>query len=681
MPMDGDSDGVGPSSPRYRDVTSPESGADALSQPNNVTAEGTGESLFQPEAANDLSWYSDHFDEHIRHTLRHRNGDERLDASKRPHRISMPGWTDHTVSHFFAAVSRHSRLRADLIAMELDLPESEVMAYLDALDEGLAKVYWRVDTETGGVRSKVDGAKRRRVFEEGRAHSVREVSEEWIAKEEELARRVDELVKQRERAIEELERAKQRKAERSEIKREVLTTVTDRAERKAVRHDRFADIDGGWAREDWGRSLDSKKMAQLDKLTRPSWSEWYSRRVHGNDPVRCSSGPPFEDGEDSLDHRPTLETTGKLSKHAKIAIDNAALESLVAIEKSARTPEQRAEIAKLQNRKRNRDNVRLNKLTQEGLSSADIEAKGGVDSAYLSIIGKSIKVERLLPGQITPDHSRYRHASPRKPSQSAGSDRTRRALTGTTTSEDGAALEDLRRIGMFQMITNDSLDMINFTQLASLTTNVEIPLQTIQDVNGKTKAFLRSLVMSAIVIAETERAQCGDQIQLSVEHVRLAMGHSSATLGLADRQPNGDDEPPQDELDSDSDTHELTEDEDFELDVHLDAMDEAMDEDLERRLFISAGYDPPPVEDPVKDLQGAQEGMCNPQDDHYGPVADGSLAYLGVLAKVDKARRHRHSIQQRSILFPSTYYRRNLGQRRKRTAHKTAAIIEDSDSA
>lgn len=616
MPTESDSDEAGPSRTPPRDVRRSTSAWDA-SQDEGILTEGTAKSQTHAQDADDLSWYMDQLDEHVRSTIRHRNGHERQDSSKRTHRISMPGWTAETQSRFFAAVSRHSRLRADLIAMEVGLPESEVMAYLDGLDEGLAKLVWRVESGTDGTRPKITGSKRRRVFEAGRSHSAREVSEDWIAKEEEMSRRLDDLVKQRDRTNEELELAKRRKGERLTIERELTTTTTDRAERKRIKTQKLEELDRNWAREDWGQSLNSTKLLQLDKLTKPSWSEWYGRRIRGKDPVRYSSAPASDDGLGSTHQglAATLrETTGKLSKHAKIAIDNAALESLVAIEKSARTPEQRAEIAKLQNRKRNRDHARLDKLTQQGLSSADIEAKGGVDSAYLTSIGKSIDDERLGSSQLQNDlHTRLSSPQTRPQSPRPAIDRTRRAMTGTTTSEDGAAVEDLRRIGMVDTISQASLDVINFQQLSKLcASNVEISLQTMQDVNCKVKSFTKSLVLSAILIAESERAQCGDDIELGVDHVRRAMTSGSTTrLGLADLMIDNEvDGSLSDELDDDdSDTHEMTDDEDFELDIHLDALDEAVDQDLERRLYESAGFDRPSDQTPSKDIDVTQKGM------------------------------------------------------------------------
>lgn len=618
MPTESESDEAGPSRTHPRDVRRSTSAKDA-SQRDETAAESTAKSQDHDHGEDDLSWYMEQFDEHVRSTIRHRDGQGHDDSSKRSHPISMPGWTAETQSRFFAAVSRHSRLRADLIAMEIDLPESEVMAYLDGLDEGLAKVVWRVESGADGTRPKVTGSKRRRVFEAGRSHSAREVSEDWIAKEEEMSRRLDELCKQRDRANEELELAKRRKADSSAIKRELTTTITDRAERNRIKTQKLEELDRYWTREDWGKSLDSIKLLQLDKLTKPSWSEWYSRRVHGQGPVRYSSAPPSDDGlgpSHQLSSTIPRETTGKLSKHAKIAIDNAALESLVAIEKAARTPEQRAEIAKLQNRKRNRDNARLDKLTQQGLSRAEIEAKGGVDSAYLISIGKSVDDERLGSGQLRNNpHSRL--SSPQKRTQSLrpGIDRTLRAMTGTTISEEGAAVEDLRRIGIFQTISEASLDVINFQQLANLCAkNVEISLQTMQDAHCNMKSFTKTLVLSAILIAESERAQCGGDIELGVDHVRRAMASvSTAQLGLADLMidnERGADGSLSDELDGDdSDAHEMTDEEDLELDVHLDALDEALDQHLERRLYESAGCDRPSDQTPTKDIDVTQKGM------------------------------------------------------------------------
>lgn len=560
-----------------------------------------------------LKWYTDHFDQHVRATIRHQDGLGRSDPSKRPHPPSMPGWTVDTASSFFAAVSRHSRLRTDLIASEVDQPESEVIAYLDALDEGLAKVIKTVESGTDGDRAVQRRLKHRRIFEQGKAHSAREVSQGWIRKEEELASMVNELVRQRDTADKELERAKRKKVERSTIVREVKTNIQDRVERKRVKIEKLSQLDNDWASEEWGQSLDRTKLLQLNKLTQPSWSEWYSRRIHNKHPNPSTEPPSDHDAGSALPDMGTREvsTTGKLSRHAKIAVDNATLQSLLSIDKPDRSREQRSEITKLQNRKRNRDNVRLDKLRRQGLSDADIEAKGGIDAAFLLSVGKSLEDESPSVSRLqTPVGSR--HASPERQVMSPRPDRSRTSFTGTTTSEEGAAVRDLRRIGIDRGVHDTSLDIINFQQLAALSATVDTSLLHLNEVNHKMKTFLKKLLLSAIVIAEAERTLRGNGVELGVEHVHAAMEISStARFGIND-QRSTEDVSLLDQSDSDDNhDHEMTDEEDYELDVHLDALDEAMDEDLELRLSRFMNHSSTSSHGPRRDPHKVQEGTCN----------------------------------------------------------------------
>ena len=262
-----------------------------------------------------------------------------------------------------------------MIAEDCDKPESEVLLYLDSLDRGLAKI-------VGKDQSDQDG-RRNRGRREGKAKSAREMTESWIQEEERLAVYMIQDVRESDRSEAEAQTSKRRR-----MKAVVRKEIEDRAERRSLRRERTTELQTRWAREDWGRSIGWEKLGQLDKLTRPSWSDWYGDRVRQTH--RRSTKPEILDTAEPPD---SPDPSRKLTKHEKIAIDNATLETLLAIEKSARSSEQRADLTKLLNRKRNRENTRMQSLLQQGKTDEEIKQEGGVNKVYLKSIGKDVDAE------------------------------------------------------------------------------------------------------------------------------------------------------------------------------------------------------------------------------------------------------------------------------------------------
>jgi hypothetical protein len=515
--------------------------------------------------------------------MRHIEGLDYHDARYSHDTSTWLGWSSQDQSCFFAALSRHSRLRADLVAYDCGKPESEVLLYLDSLDRGLANVV-QVD------QSDQDG-RRKRGSREGRAKSAREMTESWIQEEEILAGHLIQADQGGKRMEEEMQTYKKRKIERSVMKPRVREEVEDRAERRRLRNEGLAELQKSWDREDWGRRIGWEKLGQLDKLTRPSWSEWYADRVHRATEKSTPIKPP-----DTVETPPNPVKTGHLSKHVKIAIDNAALEALLAVEKRSRSPQQRADLTKLLNRKRNRENTRLQKLLQAGKTEEEIKLEGGVDKAYLKSIGKAVDAESStnapLGFSIT---TKQETPMPLRPARLRSESRHGTPVDTLTVSEDDSALQDLRNMGLDTYLASENLDIINFSSLASQYTGPDIPLPILQHINDSVKNYLRQLVLQAILMAEASAIQstADNQPQIESQHVEYAIAmmddsqkgqirvslypHEIESPEEADHvTPNNDDEP------------SLTDQEDNELDQGATDLDEKLDSAAELALWQAA---------------------------------------------------------------------------------------------
>ena len=115
------------------------------------------------------------------------NTDDDIDSEDDPSIINDVFWTAREKSLFFHALSRHSRLRLDLVA--LDVPSKtylDVLAYVAYLDEISDKAQVsRGELGTGGsFRSEYESSL-------AGLPSAREVSEGWIRREEKLGERLE----------------------------------------------------------------------------------------------------------------------------------------------------------------------------------------------------------------------------------------------------------------------------------------------------------------------------------------------------------------------------------------------------------------------------------------------------------------------------------------------------------
>jgi hypothetical protein len=482
------------------------------------------------------------------------------------------------------------------VAYDCGKPESEVLLYLDALDRGLAGVVQNDQSDQDG--------KRRMGRREGKAKSAREMTESWIQEEESLAGQIIQDERETERIEEETQLSKRRRIERNAMKVKARDEAEDKADRRRLRAQGDAELQSRWAREDCGRAIGWEKLGQLDKLTRPSWSEWYADRVRRLDTPTATKSDAPESPSSSVRPQP-------LGKHHKIAMDNAALEALLDIHKRSRSKQQRADLTKLLNRKRNRENTRLQKLLQAGKTEEEIRQEGGVDKAYLKSIGKDEGAE--TPVQ-TPVIMKVETPLPSKRTRLASISRQGTPMDPTTVSEDNAAMQDLRDMGLDTYLASENLDIINFAALASQYAGPDISLPILHDILRTVKTYLRQLMSQAILVAETSAFQTADDDppEVKTKHVEYAitvlddfhMGPARVSLYPHDTATGEDD------LIADDESG-LTDEEDNALDQAATELDEKLDSAAELSLWQAAEELSLPDLEP-DDIVASRIGECFP---------------------------------------------------------------------
>jgi hypothetical protein len=538
----------------------------------------------------EVQWYAKYLESHIQTFSQHCDGSDEKSRINLYHTSTWLDWTVNDKSRFFAAVSRHSRLRADLIALDCSKPESEVYIYLDALDKGLNNAL--VEEESDKPVTNTPSRKKR--LRQGKMLAAREVSEDWLKREEELAQTLLQDVLEEERLVEETESATKRHEGRRTIPCG-LKAVEDRQERHRQRKKALEDQEIIWEREDWGRALDGTKLDQLNKLTKRSWSEWYRDRVR---PSRFALAPSVDPA--ALDEDVPTAQKG-FSKHTKIAIDNATLQSLQAMSKRERTSEQRADLAKLVNRKRNRDNVRMKRLLELGMTEETIEEGGGIDKAFLRSIGQDEDAETAVLAELG-DLGRSARPSPVKTSRAKSTSRQASPVNfeAPTVSEEDAGVKHLRHIGLDDYIHARNLDIINFEAIALMKDGPDVSLPMLEILMKKLRAYLRQLILRSVLVAEADAVQADGAAHIESHHIEAALADAEAIVmdvaGSFSRRGPSDPGPETTEIDieigypSETDL-QLTEDEDVGIDEAANAMDQTMDMSAERELWRSIGLD------------------------------------------------------------------------------------------
>ncbi|WVR09223.1 hypothetical protein IAU60_006286 [Kwoniella sp. DSM 27419] len=432
------------------------------------------------------TWYLHHLDSHITSARRHVFGTsteyERVDVTIVP--PSNAFWDPSEKALFFASLRRHSRFRPDLIAAEIPSKSAtEVEWYLDLLESG-AEVVGQVDR-----RRVNEGAPRwdgTRSWRAGLAPAAREVSDEWIEKEEELAEGVARLIDKRTEDYQ----AKINKSSRRKEKLSVVKAITGTDESTPYEKRAYGEeslevkaLKNRWAIEDWSGSLDEGKLSALNRLLKPDWCTWYNDRLREG-PGEGEDGDEHDDSDEAGAERKGLPSKG--DPRGKIALDYQHFEELSSIPKKERTTEQRRQLAAIVNRRRNRVKYRTNKLVQEGMRLEDIEAAGGADAIFASREGAAeddVKIRiRTPPGQ-------------------AG------------TEGDARMLKDL---GMYEHVLMTGLGVFNYDEIGLIAKSLatgkapEPSFVVLRMIKDELLRFLRPLIHQTILVAEQAYLQSAE---------------------------------------------------------------------------------------------------------------------------------------------------------------------------
>lgn len=305
--------------------------------------------------------------------------------------------------------------------------------YLDLLRDGVEEVR-RTDGLVRGYRDRSRRWKRSHRWMFGRAESAREVSDEWVRREEELALVVERDVTARDEEVMRSKREKTRRKSRKEVLK--ATGVKKADQLKEVHHPAVIELEKEWSMEAWGEEITLRKLATLDQLMMPEWSKWYSDRLSLKQDPYLSPSPTDTASTDRSAGRPT-------NKVDRIASVTAQYDELSMIPEDEGTGEQRAALAVIQNRKHNREKRRTKKLLTEGVRPEQIEAEGGADAVF----AKREKAEQR------PVLSRQTKAS------------------SATKSLDAASEHDVRqlkKIGLDRCLTQNGLEVFNFDRMSQL---------------------------------------------------------------------------------------------------------------------------------------------------------------------------------------------------------------------
>jgi hypothetical protein len=263
-------------------------------------------------------------------------------------------------------LSRHTRLRPDLIALDVGKTEGQVVAYLRLLEQGERQVR-RTQGDATGLRDRRKRWKSGRTWLQGMAPACEEVSEGWVRKEEELAAatRVE---------VERIEGELRDKA-REERKEERVRVV--RGEKGLKRVDRKPAIDltetlqAQLQREEeqaeWGASLTPAKLDTLQRLIHTSTPSTDSPDVKR--PTQSAMSP--------------LRGRRQFGKFERIILDDKAINHLESIPLGDRTKDHETALRILINRRRMRLMKRTKKLFERGMTQGQIEEQGGADAIFL----------------------------------------------------------------------------------------------------------------------------------------------------------------------------------------------------------------------------------------------------------------------------------------------------------
>ncbi|KAK8843474.1 hypothetical protein IAR55_007131 [Kwoniella newhampshirensis] len=707
--------------------------------------------MFEPEAgpsrpsSSGSQWYIHHLESHTDSSRRHSLGQPGREKHHTPvgqflSHVSYIGpsdtiWTANEKTLFFAALSRYSRHRVDLIARDIKTKsEIEVEWYLELLMGAGADERRQVTDRKMNKRDRRVRWDSSQTWREGLAPAAREVSDTWVEKEEKLAESVIDSVTRREEEHDERLKRQRRRAE----KRAIGQSVHDDAELKP--HQKRLIMETGeyvkvlekrWKLEDWIEEIDMEKLATLNKLLQPAWSDWSARRRHSPSPARPRMNPSFdsepesEDG-DTVNHNgingTSSHTPVKGDPQGKIARDRHDYEILSAIPKKDLSCEQRRQLGAILNRQRARERYRTKKLLDAGMTMEEIEKEGGADAVFAKREGRAESIQT-----------------------------TSTTLLGTVRTapkiHQEKAADELKETGIYEYATACGIEVFNYHWMSKIVNRIasgtppKLSFVIFHRLHNGLLNYLRPLLYSAIVIAEqrfmqgpsndTEPSMTAEHVQQALSLLGKAHPFESVQDSVADlfqddgvELSNDDDEeesesesdpanirraryrrsvlppttaswdmmvdlPPQEQNDvpanSLDDEREIVDDlgdaateiEDGEIDAALEKLDEIHDETFEAELWKAVEADDPKAEP----NDGGDVWMARSTQRMLGGRSRKRIAaereYIKLLLHLDEERRRRRLDVRRQRKFPTTRLKKKA---RRYKGTKTDEWIVDSDS-
>lgn len=255
---------------------------------------------------------------------------------------------------------------------------AEVQWYLDLLETS-RKIH---ESKERVVKKR--GLERNGYWREVVAPAAREVSDEWILKEEKLATEAIAIIEQKEKEEDRVFRKKRKRKARIELNKEVdIPRDTKPGERKRIIESWSGteEMEKRWEAEEWLESIGVDKLPELDHLIWKFWLDDYKQEVtqSATPPI---AKPSSDDEDPSAGPSNGFRAPDRGSREERIARDHRNLSVIQAIPKKRRTSEQRMLLTQILNRQQCRERYRTKRLLEEGMTKAEIHAAGGADVIF-----------------------------------------------------------------------------------------------------------------------------------------------------------------------------------------------------------------------------------------------------------------------------------------------------------
>lgn len=255
---------------------------------------------------------------------------------------------------------------------------AEVQWYLDLLETS-RKIH---ESKERVVKKR--GLERNGYWREVVAPAAREVSDEWILKEEKLATEAIAIIEQKEKEEDRVFRKKRKRKARSELNKEVdIHRDTKPGERKRIIESWSGteEMEKRWEAEEWLEFIGVDKLPELDHLIWNFWLDDYKKEVaqSATPPI---AEPSSDDENPSAGRSNGFRAPDRGSREERIARDHRNLSVIQAIPKKRRTSEQRMLLTQILNRQQCRERYRTKRLLEEGMTKAEIHAAGGADVIF-----------------------------------------------------------------------------------------------------------------------------------------------------------------------------------------------------------------------------------------------------------------------------------------------------------